>query len=268
MNPMDSDAHPDAAAAAIGPGPQQTAPHAPQQGLEIEGLAAGYGKALVLDDLNLSIPRGQVVAMVGPNGAGKSTLVKAISGCIRARSGRVRFNGETLTGMAPHEIARRGILHVPETRDIFGGMTVLENLQVAFDNLNTVADAAQAFDEIYELFPILAERRTDVAGNLSGGQQQMLAIARALLGRPHVLMLDEPSLGLARLVIREIYATLERLRRTGLTVLLIEQNATMALKFADQAVVLVNGRIVLRGTCEELAADATLVQHYLGGTVH
>ncbi|RYF59699.1 MAG: ATP-binding cassette domain-containing protein, partial [Comamonadaceae bacterium] len=146
--------------------------------------------------------------------------------------------------------------------------TVLENLQVAFDNLNVPANAKQAFEEIYELFPVLAQRKGDVAGNLSGGQQQMLAIARALLARPQVLMLDEPSLGLARIVIREIYATLERLRKTGLTVLLVEQNATMAVKFADSAVVVANGEVVLRGTREELAANDSLVQHYLGGQPH
>lgn len=237
-------------------------------GLVVENLSAGYGKSLVLEGMSLTVPRGQVVALVGPNGAGKSTLVKAISGCLKSRAGQVRFGDEVLTGLAPNEIARRGVLHVPETRDIFGGMTVLENLQVAFDNLNVPANAKQAFEEIYELFPVLAQRKGDVAGNLSGGQQQMLAIARALLARPQVLMLDEPSLGLARIVIREIYATLERLRKTGLTVLLVEQNATMAVKFADSAVVVANGEVVLRGTREELAANDSLVQHYLGGQPH
>ena len=246
--------------------PTLTAPGA--NGLRVENLSAGYGKALVLEGLDLFVPRGQVVAVVGPNGAGKSTLVKAISGVIRTRSGQVRFDNESLTGLAPNQIARRGVLHVPETRDIFGGMTVWENLMIAFDNLNPGGDAGKAFGEIYELFPVLAQRKDDIAGNLSGGQQQMLAIGRALLGKPRLLMLDEPSLGLARIVIREIYATLERLRKTGLTVLLIEQNATMAVKFADYSVVVVNGRVVLRGTREELAAEESLVQHYLGGQVH
>lgn len=245
-----------------------TRPAQAGEGLRIEHISAGYGKALVLEGLSLMVPRGQVVAVVGPNGAGKSTLVKTISGCIGTRAGQVRFGGEVLTGLPSHEIARRGVLHVPETRDIFGGMTVLENLQIAFDNLNVHGNAKQAFGDVYELFPVLAQRRDDAAGNLSGGQQQMLAIARALLGRPKVLMLDEPSLGLARIVIREIYATLERLRSTGLTVLLIEQNATMAVKFADYSVVVTNGRIVLRGTREELATNNSLVQHYLGGQAH
>lgn len=255
-----------AGAAAMPAASAQSASYA--EGLHVHGISAGYGKSLVLDNMSLVVPRGKVVAVVGPNGAGKSTLVKTISGCLRARAGQVRFGGEVLTGLAPNEIARRGVLHVPETRDIFGGMTVLENLQIAFENLNEPSNAKAAFGEVYDLFPMLAQRKSDVAGNLSGGQQQMLAIGRALLGRPQMLMLDEPSLGLARIVIREIYAALERLRGAGLTVLLIEQNATMAVKFADSAVVVANGEIVLRGTREELAASDSLVQHYLGGQVH
>lgn len=239
------------------------------RGLRVENLSVGYGKALVLENLSLFVPEGQVVAVVGPNGAGKSTLVKAISGSLKARSGKVRYSGELISELPTHQIARRGILHVPETRDIFGGMTVWENLKVAFDNLNAVPNAQQVFDEVYELFPVLAEYRTRLAGNLSGGQQQMLAIARALVGRPKVLMLDEPSLGLARLVIREIYATLERLRQKGLTVLLVEQNAMMAVNFADYSVVLANGVIVLRGTRNELAgSNNALAHHYLGGKVN
>jgi branched-chain amino acid transport system ATP-binding protein len=235
------------------------------RGLHVQGLCAGYGKALVLEKLDLVVPEGQVVAVVGPNGAGKSTLVKSISGVLKPRGGSVQFNGETLSGRAPHQIARKGILHVPETRDIFGGMTVWENLKVAFDNLNGQDDMQRAFDEVYALFPILYEFRARIAGNLSGGQQQMLAIARALLGRPKLLMLDEPSLGLASLIIREIYNNLQRLRGTGLTVLLVEQNAKMAVNFADYSVVLANGAIVLEGTREELAGNENLIHHYLGG---
>jgi branched-chain amino acid transport system ATP-binding protein len=236
-------------------------------GLHVEGISAGYGKSLVLDNISFEVPCGQVVAIVGPNGAGKSTLVNTISGCLKARSGQIRFGSELLTTLAPHDIARRGVLHVTETRGIFGGMTVEENLQIAFDNLNEPCNFKQAFDEVYELFPLLAQRGCDIAGNLSGGQQRMLSIGRALLGRPKLLMLDEPSLGLARIVISEIYATLERLRSTGLTVLLIEQNATMAVKFADYTMVMANGEIVLRGTRNELAASNSLVQHYLGGQI-
>jgi branched-chain amino acid transport system ATP-binding protein len=202
--------------------------------------------------------------VVGPNGAGKSTLVRAISGSLRTRSGEIRYNGQIISGLAPYRVARKGILQVPETRDIFSGMTVWENLMVAFDNLNVESARQEAFSEIYDLFPILAKRHQDIAGNLSGGQQQMLAIARALLGRPKLLVLDEPSLGLAYLIIKEIYSTLSRLREKGLTVLLVEQNAKMAINFADHSVVLSNGKIVMQGTRDELLSDEALAHHYLG----
>ena len=234
-------------------------------GLQVDQISVGYGKALVLEQLSLSVPAGSVVAVVGPNGAGKSTLVRAISGSLRPRAGVIRFGDRIISGLAPYQVARQGVLHVPETRDIFSGMTVWENLMVAFDNLNVESARQEAFDEIYDLFPILAKRSNDIAGNLSGGQQQMLAIARALLGRPQLLMLDEPSLGLAYLVIKEIYNTLGRLRKKGLTVLLVEQNAKMAVNFADHSVVLSNGRIVLQGTRDELASNEELARHYLGG---
>jgi branched-chain amino acid transport system ATP-binding protein len=152
----------------------------PFSGLQIDQINVGYGKALVLEKLSFSVQSGTVVALVGPNGAGKSTLVRAISGSIRTRSGEIRYNGKVISGMAPFQVARRGVLQVPETRDIFSGMTVWENLMVAFDNLNVESARREAFEEVYDLFPILAERKMDVAGNLSGGQQQMLAIARAL----------------------------------------------------------------------------------------
>lgn len=233
-------------------------------GLQVDQLSVGYGKALVIEKLSLAVTSGSVVAVVGPNGAGKSTLVRAISGSIRARSGEIRYNGQIISGLAPYRVARKGILQVPETRDIFSGMTVWENLMIAFDNLNVESARQEAFSEIYDLFPILAKRHQDIAGNLSGGQQQMLAIARALLGRPKLLMLDEPSLGLASLIIKEIYSTLSRLREKGLTVLLVEQNANMAINFADHSVVLSNGKIVMQGTRDELLSNEALAQHYLG----
>lgn len=237
----------------------------PFSGLQIDQVSVGYGKALVLEKLSFSVPSGTVVALVGPNGAGKSTLVRAISGSIKTRSGEIRYNGKIISGMAPYQVARRGVLQVPETRDIFSGMTVWENLTVAFDNLNVESARQESFAEVYDLFPILAERKLDVAGNLSGGQQQMLAIARALLGRPQFLMLDEPSLGLASLIIKEIYSTLGRLRQKGLTVLLVEQNAKMAVNFADHSIVLSNGKVVLQGSREELFSNDALAHHYLGG---
>jgi len=232
--------------------------------LSVENLSVGYGHFAVLENLSLEVKQGQALAIVGPNGAGKSTLARAISGLLRPSAGDIRVDGASLLGRRPADIARSGVLHVPETRDIFGDMTVWENLRVAFDNLAPGDDAGAAFQRIYTLFPLLAERRDQLAGNLSGGQQQMLAIARALLGRPRLLVLDEPSLGLARIIIAEIYRTLVRLREDGLTILLIEQAATTAIEFADRTAVLVGGKIVLQGERDELRASGDVVRHYLG----
>lgn len=232
--------------------------------LRVANLNAGYGNVSVLRDIGFELHRGEVLAVVGPNGAGKSTLVKTIAGAIRPKAGSIEMDGTPITAKPAHAIAARGILLVPETRDILVEMTVWENLRVAFDNLGERDREQEAFAEIYDLFPILAERRDQTAGNLSGGQQQMLAISRALLGCPEVLMLDEPSLGLAGIVIKDIYATLERLRARGLTILLVEQNANLAMQFADRVAVMVNGRFVLQGASADLRDDPEMVQHYLG----
>ena len=235
--------------------------------LSIASLSVGYGPVPVLESLSLEVPRGTAVALVGPNGAGKSTLARTISGLLRPSAGDITLDGISLVGRAPAAIARDGVLHVPETRDIFGDMTVEENLRVAYDNLNgNRAERAGEFARIHALFPILQERTAQLAGNLSGGQQQMLAIARALLGRPRVLVLDEPSLGLARIIVADIYRALTRLRHDGMTILLIEQAATLAIAFADHTAVLVGGRIVLQGCRAELQASGDVVRHYLGIT--
>ncbi|MGI4799705.1 MAG: ABC transporter ATP-binding protein [Janthinobacterium lividum] len=235
--------------------------------LSISALSVGYGPLPVLENLSLEVPRGTAVALVGPNGAGKSTLARTISGLLRPSAGAITLDGVSLVGRAPAAIARDGVLHVPETRDIFGDMTVEENLRVAYDNLNgRRAERAGEFARIHALFPILQERTAQLAGNLSGGQQQMLAIARALLGRPRVLVLDEPSLGLARIIVADIYRALTRLRHDGMTILLIEQAATIAIAFADHTAVLVGGRIVLQGDRAELQASGDVVRHYLGIT--
>ncbi|MBN9063353.1 MAG: hypothetical protein BGP06_17400 [Rhizobiales bacterium 65-9] len=231
--------------------------------LEVQALEVAYGAVRALKGVSLKVRAGAVTALVGPNGAGKSTLLRTISGLRKPQRGEIRAFGASIGGKAPHQIARSGILHTPESREIFGGMTTLENLLVAFDNLNT-GDREQELDEVFELFPVLRERRSDYAGNLSGGQQQMLAIARSLLGRPRLLMLDEPSLGLASIIINDIYAALGRLRESGISILLVEQNARRAMRFADYGYVFVNGAVALEGDRDRMLGSKDLISRYLG----
>ncbi|MGB3290759.1 MAG: ABC transporter ATP-binding protein [Burkholderiaceae bacterium] len=242
----------------------QSAGKTPEPLLSVAGICVGYGKAPVMRDLSIDVPKGSVVSVVGPNGAGKSTLLKSISGLLKVREGTIHLSGSLISGASASSIARKGVLHVPENRDIFGGMTVWENLKVAFDNLDRGGNETESFERVYELFPILYERREQLAGNLSGGQQQMLAIARALLGKPSLLMLDEPSLGLAAIVIDSIYASLQKLREDGLTILLVEQDISRAIEFADYVKVMVHGKIVLHGTRDEMMDRDDLIKHYLG----
>jgi branched-chain amino acid transport system ATP-binding protein len=231
--------------------------------LRVTGLDAGYGKVPVLRDVSLSVGESEVVAVIGPNGAGKSTLLKALSGLIRPYAGTVVFEGHDLTGAPPYLITRAGIAHVPEGGRLFVNMSVADNLLMgAYSNRQSLKSGV--LEEIYELFPVLRERQGQLAGTLSGGEKQMLAIGRGLASRPRFLMLDEPSLGLAPRLVDSIYERLYRLRERGLSVLLVEQNITYALELADRGYVLENGRIVMEGKGEELANDMHIKRYYLG----
>jgi branched-chain amino acid transport system ATP-binding protein len=218
----------------------------------------------VLDGVTFDVGQGQVVSIVGANGAGKSTLVKVISGMIRPSSGAIVFNGEDITALPAHEIVLRGIVHVPESRRLFGDMTVLENLLLGSTHAAARARRSESMDRVCALFPILRERQSQFAGTLSGGEQQMVAIARGLMSCPRLLMLDEPSLGLAPRVVAEIFEVIRRLNEDGLTVLLIEQNVKHSLALADRGIVLENGRIALAGTGEALLSNEHTRRAYLG----
>lgn len=233
--------------------------------LEVAGLCSGYGRIEALHGIDLTVAPGEIVTLVGANGAGKTTLLMTLFGDPRARAGRVRFDGEDITTLPPHQIARRGLAIAPEGRRIFPRMTVLENLRMGA----TVADPAhfgQDLDRVLALFPRLEERLGQRGGTLSGGEQQMLAIGRALMSRPRLLLLDEPSLGLAPLIVRQIFEIVATINRDqGVTVLLVEQNAYHALRLAHRGHVMVNGRIVLSGSGAELLADPEIRAHYLDG---
>ena len=230
--------------------------------LEVQGLRAGYGKAEVLGGVSLSAPKGGVVTVIGPNGAGKSTLLNALMGVLPAK-GSIRHEGREIGLMTLEERVQRGIALVPETRALFGSMPVEDNLRLGRWRLRGGPQGSE-LEQVYDIFPRLKERRTQLAGTLSGGERQMLAIGRALMGRPQLLMLDEPSLGLAPLIVKEIFRIIERLRATGVTILLVEQNARAALQVADHGYVLETGEIVLQGPARELAQDPRVVETYLG----
>ncbi|TGD64486.1 ABC transporter ATP-binding protein [Tabrizicola sp. WMC-M-20] len=233
--------------------------------LRIENLRSGYSDVPVLHDVSISVGEGQFVSVVGPNGAGKSTLFKTISGTVAAMSGAIEFDGQDLVRVAPARRAHLGIAHVPEGRQVFASLTVMENLE-----LGAYTDAGQRawstnIGRIFEWFPVLKERRTQLAGTLSGGEQQMVAIGRGLASSPKLLMLDEPSMGLAPTIADFIFDRLMEIRRdTGLTILLVEQRVAEALEFADRGYVLETGRVVLEGDNKTLQADDRVRQAYLG----
>ena len=233
--------------------------------LEVNGLRAGYGRAEVLAGLDFHLDRGQVVTVIGPNGAGKSTTLNALMGVLPAR-GALRFDGQDLADASLEERVMLGLALVPEKRELFGTMPVEDNLVLGgFRAMKLkVPQWRSELERVYELFPRLKERRHQLAGTLSGGERQMLALGRALMSRPKLLMLDEPSLGLAPLVVREIFRTIARLREQGTSILLIEQNARAALDVADHAYVLETGSIALEGPADRVAADPRVVETYLG----
>jgi branched-chain amino acid transport system ATP-binding protein len=232
--------------------------------LEVTDLVAGYGPIRALDGVSLDVEPGELVAIIGANGAGKTTLLMAISGVVTPRAGTVRFAGRPLAGLPPHEVMRAGIGHAPEGRRIFPRLTVRENLELGGFARRDRGQVARDIDEACGLFPVLGQRLAQLGGTLSGGEQQMLAIARALVGRPRLLLLDEPSLGLAPLIVAKVFEVIKSLSSRGIGVLLVEQNARAALKLAARGWVLETGRVTLTGTGPELAADRRVRDAYLG----
>ena len=236
--------------------------------LRIEDLYAYYDSIAALKGVSIEVPKGEIVSIIGANGAGKSTLLKAISGLIKTQQGRIAYKDNDIAGQPANKIVALGISQVPEGRQIFAHLTVQDNIHLGaylyFKRRNR-AEIEQRIEEVYQLFPILKRRLKQVAGTLSGGEQQMLAIARALMGRPELLLLDEPSMGLAPLIVREIFAVVNKLNQAGTTILLVEQNAKAALNVAKRAFVLETGEIVLEGLAAELLDNPKVKEAYLGG---
>jgi ABC-type branched-subunit amino acid transport system ATPase component len=229
------------------------------------GITAGYGRLDILHDVSVHVAPGEIVGVIGPNGAGKSTAFKTIVGFLRPRAGRVVFNGEEITGLRPDLVLRRGLAYVPQGRLVFPQMTVLENLEMGAYTVTDPARVAEAFERVYALFPILLERRRQKAGTLSGGEQQMLAIGRALMTTPRLILLDEPSLGLSPKYVTLIFDRLVEMKRAGYTLMLVEQNAARALAIADRGYVLELGKNRLEGAGTALLADPEVKRLYLGG---
>lgn len=238
--------------------------------LEITNLSVSYGVIKALRNVSINVPEGQIVAILGANGGGKTTLLKKISGLIKANEGLIQFEETDITKLPAEKISGLGIMQSPEGRQIFADLTVEENLKIgAFtlkkkDGMNVKERTLQNMKRVYKYFPILEERKTQVAETLSGGEQQMLAISRALMGSPKLLILDEPSLGLAPLIVRDIFEIIKEFKKEGTTILIVEQNALQTLKIADYAYVLQLGEIIIEGNSEELMKDPKLVEAYLG----
>ncbi|MEO1324783.1 MAG: ABC transporter ATP-binding protein [Pseudomonadota bacterium] len=232
--------------------------------LTVENLQAGYADVQVLFDVSLEINKGETVALIGANGAGKTTTIKTISGLLKSRGGRVTYDGQDITKWASHKIVEAGLIQVAEGRKLFSGLTVQENLELGSFLPHLRGRRAENMKYVYSLFPRLEERQTQIAGTLSGGEQQMLAIGRALMSEPRVLMLDEPSLGLAPMLVQGIFDVVERINQEGTTVLIVEQNAVQTLRMAQRGYVMEHGKIILSGTGEELLQDERIRTAYLG----
>ncbi|MBU5257370.1 ABC transporter ATP-binding protein [Tissierella praeacuta] len=233
--------------------------------LELSNVNVYYGAIHALKNISLKIEKGEIVTLIGANGAGKSTTLKAISGMEKPKSGEIKLNGENLNDLNAPDIVKLGISHVPEGRRIFSKMSVMENLEMGAYIRNDKEEIKKDFDKVFSLFPRLLERKEQMAGTLSGGEQQMLAIGRALMSRPNLLLLDEPSMGLAPIIVKEIFSIIKNINEDGTTILLVEQNANMALNAADRAYIIRNGEIEIEGNAKKLVADERVKKAYLEG---
>jgi len=234
--------------------------------LSIENVTTGYGKAQVLKKVNMSLEKGEIVALIGANGAGKTTALRCIAGVIKPWEGTIKFNNQKIDVLEPYEIVSLGISYCPEGRDIFANLSVYENLKVGGYLIKDRREFKSSLNQIYELFPRLQERRNQIAGSLSGGEQQMLAIGRALMSKPSVLFLDEPSLGLAPIVVESIFEVIQQINSSGTSILLVEQNVSLALDLAERAYVLEKGEIKLSGESKDLRESEYVKNSYLGIT--
>jgi branched-chain amino acid transport system ATP-binding protein len=232
--------------------------------LELHNVEVSYGNIRALQGVSLRVDDGELVTLIGSNGAGKSTTLKTISGLLRPKSGTLSYNGQTLDRLLPHQIVALGISHCPEGRRLFAQLSIAENLRLGAVHRRDRAGVQRDTERMFDLFPVLRERQRLLAGTLSGGEQQMLAISRALMSRPRLLLLDEPSLGLAPILVRAIFDTISQLKRDGTTILLVEQNARLALEIADRAYVLETGRVTLEGPAADLKHDPQVESTYLG----
>ncbi|MDY7019527.1 MAG: ABC transporter ATP-binding protein [Chloroflexota bacterium] len=232
--------------------------------LKVENVSASYGELIVLHDVSLEVKEGEFISLVGANGAGKTSLMKVISGLLKLRAGKITLDGIDLSALAPHEVVKLGIIQVPEGRQLFSRMRVEENILLGGEIYHTPSELNASFERVYRLFPILEERKKQIAGTLSGGEQQMLAIARGLMANPRILLLDEPSIGLAPLLLADVFKVLQRLNREGVTILLAEQNVRYSLMVSSRGYVLERGHIILSGESKQLLNNEMINEAFIG----